>query len=1260
MGQTASNVGKVVGDLGRRAANYLTGNYPATIEQNEEQPRENQAREPDVPEEDEEDEEILDQQLPPEPGHDIFPNPDDLILTRDIPADLRPAVREYTYQLERFQFDNREWVLDQLQDIFCNKIYEETRYHSYRVTIFQKLRLRAVTNGDHVTFDYYDPRYYEVIERGIEMDDIIYYYKMRSEQMRALIGLNMGSGQIVVELVYYQKLIFIGINDIAGNTYFEHPLIFGKKHLVNVRNTDNKCFLWSIAAYLQSERVVSHPERTSNYDITKFILKDIEMPMKISDISKFEDYNDLKINVFGFDKDGNQMIIRLSKDPENAIDLLLVEKDDLSHYVLIKNFSKFTVGTKFEGEMTFRCKRCMIYHHRNSSPRDKELIEEHLRDCGKEGSHTKVILPKEGSVMKFENFKKTLAIEHRIYYDFESFLVGDAKYVNTHMPNSFSISTVFSDPQFNTVYCSRVYDPIKEKEACIEDFLAALQAAEDNIKSIKKHCKKELPTDEFIARLDASKECEICGCELKGKNVMHSQINGKILYVCCAKCYKIDRNIIPVMAHNSRGYDGHLFIKQMFESIVDKEYRINCIAQNKEKYLSFSRVPNQFKGKKDLYELRFLDTFAFLADSLDSVAKSLVNKDTPWELKTKVYKHTYKYITENYTGNEKELFHLAIRKGVYPYEYINSVDKMALTELPPIAAFNSDLYSGKITRGDKEFVYICEIAQKEYDHAERVWKAFGCRTFADYHRLYLLIDTLLLTDIFENFREMCIAQYRGLDPCNYYTTPGYAFDAMLLVTGVKLDLLSDINMVQFVEKTIRGGISIAKHRYAKSGKNGNGDNENIIRYYDANNLYGCAMLDKLPTGGFKWVVPTEDLEFINNIGKDGRGAFLEIDIDYPEELHDYFKEYPPLADHFCPTEDMLSSYQKAFFEKVGKTEKLACTLINKRFYKVHYKMLQFVLTIGMKLVKVHRILSFDESDFMRPFISMNTTFRKAAKTDFEKNFYKLMNNSVFGKTMENVRNRIDFEICNPNKHVKLASSPLYSDTVIFSDKMLGVLRNRKEVTINKPIYIGAAILDISKVIMYDFHYNTVLPAFPDVKLIFTDTDSLTYLFNTTPAKFDEFVEDNFDKFDTSNYEPDHPHYSKKNAKVEGKFKSETGSEAIQEIVSLRSKCYAYTLPGMEDHNKSKGTKRCISNKMKMEDYKYSLFTGNKVYADSLAFRSIKHEIKTIAQRKIALNPFDDKNYILDDGISTLPFGHKDIAAHKAAANVVSLTNLLID
>ena len=282
------------------------------------------------------------------------------------------------------------------------------------------------------------------------------------------------------------------------------------------------------------------------------------------------------------------------------------------------------------------------------------------------------------------------------------------------------------------------------------------------------------------------------------------------------------------------------------------------------------------------------------------------------------------------------------------------------------------------------------------------------------------MDVYLLADVFENFRKQAHASY-GLDPAMYLTMPSFSWDACLKLTDVHLELIQDPGIHLFFENNIRGGISVISHRYARANVPGTPDYNpeepnSYILYVDANNLYGWAMSRRLPIGQFVFLSEDEKAAFVVfKISDDSRtGYVLECDLEYPAELHELHNDYPLAPQSLTITEDMLSSYCQSFGKKHFDCRKLVPNLLSKSKYVVHYQNLKFYLSHGLKLTKIHRILSFSQEEWMAPFVAFNTEKRQQAKTVVEQNMYKQSVNSTFGKTCENVRNRRNIHlVCDP-------------------------------------------------------------------------------------------------------------------------------------------------------------------------------------------------------------------------------------------------------
>ena len=576
------------------------------------------------------------------------------------------------------------------------------------------------------------------------------------------------------------------------------------------------------------------------------------------------------------------------------------------------------------------------------------------------------------------------------------------------------------------------------------------------------------------------------------------------------------------------------------------------------------------------------------------------------------FANTYKFC-----DNDLDKFIMLLQKGVYPYEYIDGWDKFNEKIIPGKDSFYSNLT-------------LENISETDYAHANNVFKRFNINNLGEYHDLYLRSDTLLLADIFENFRKSCLKNYE-LDPAHFVSLPGLASQACLKKTNVELELLTDYDMLLMVEDGIRGGICHAIQRYAKANNKYMNDYDkkkkpSSIQYLDANNLYGKAMNEKLPVRGFRWMddISKIDEDFVKVYNKnDNKGYILDVDVDYPSKLQNLDSDLPFF------TERMI----------INNTKKLVCNLNDKNNYIVHINVLKQALDHGLKLGKVHRVIEFEQEAWLKEYIDVNTELRKKATNDFEKDFFKLMNNAVFGKTVENVRKHRDIKLVKTDKkRNKLVSEPNFH-TMKLIDNNLAIIEMKKvKVKMNKPIYLGLSTLDISKITMYEFWCDYVKIKYQDrARLCYMDTDS--FVVNIKTKDFNKDISQDVNKrFDTWNYTFDRPLPTGINKKVIGLMKDELGGDKITEIVALRPKAYSYITNDFIEMKKAKGTKKCVVNKMlRFDDYKKCLFDNGKVLKSQQRFKSENHELYTENINKIALSCDDDKRIVTSDRITSYPY-----------------------
>lgn len=645
----------------------------------------------------------------------------------------------------------------------------------------------------------------------------------------------------------------------------------------------------------------------------------------------------------------------------------------------------------------------------------------------------------------------------------------------------------------------------------------------------------------------------------------------------------------------------------------------------------------------------FKDTYRFFPGSLEAYAANLLPEQ---------FKNIEKFLSPKH---DSKLVDMLKRKGVFPYEYIDSFERYNETSLPEIHEFST---SDGTTRR--------HITPEDHQYAKDVFRFGKCKDIGAFNDLYLETDTLITADVFENYRNIAInPDTYGLDPAHYYTLPGFSWDAMLKFTDVKLELLSDLKMVNFFNKGMRGGVSQCSHRYAEANNPYMDtykptEESSYLMYLDVNNLYGWAMCHPLPVDEFQWMPDEEVAEMtvdsIESLPVDGyHGYIFEVDLEYPAALHNQHNDLP-----FCPVK-----------KKINGVEKLCLTLEPKTHYITHYRNLKLAIKNGLVLTKIYKGLKFHQSTWLAPYIRFNNDLRTKAKTPAEKDTFKLSNNSIFGKSVENVKKRRNIYLCQSwssdgqkRGAENYIASGYCKKVKVFNDSLIAVELAQKSINFNKPIYVGFTVLELSKIRMYDFHYNMMRHVYPQpgqLQLCYMDTDSFIYHIKTNDYYEDMKTlihqkyarEDDIRTFDTSNYQIDNPYgYAQLNKKVLGAMKDEAGGLPMTLFIGLRAKAYYYEIEGQDGTRKAKGIKRRVADTLMKDDYMHCLKEPEaKIRKTMVVFRSDHHKIYSERVRKVALNGADDKRIIYHDGISTFAYGHTDVQLFELESEFINDNNI---
>ena len=699
------------------------------------------------------------------------------------------------------------------------------------------------------------------------------------------------------------------------------------------------------------------------------------------------------------------------------------------------------------------------------------------------------------------------------------------------------------------------------------------QEDEENYKNINicRFCEKEIIFDKVRDH-----------CHLTGK------YRGPAHNTCNLNVTQKQSNFIPFIFHNFSNYDCHMFFKKLVDKKNDKVI-FDIIPKTNEEYISVTYGC-----------IRFVDSYRFLSSGLDSLVKNLDEDD--FKILKKEFPDKWQYLN---------------KKLAYPYEYFNSIDdyKKSVHNLK-----KEDFFS-KLKNGYPD---IGEIRR-----TKEIIEIFNIKNGKELTELYLKSDVILLADVFEKFIKISIEEY-GINPLYCVSLPGYTWQCGLKYTEINLQTLQDKDMILLLENNIRGGISsVMGDRYIKSD-----DNKKIL-YIDANNLYGHSMSEPLPYDEIKFDNEVKLEKILNTPDDNDIGYLIEVDLKYPDNIKKKTKNLPfaPVNKKINP--DNFSDYMKEIKpDTYIQTSKLICDWSYKKNYLVHYRMLKFYIRHGMEVVKIHNIISFKQGRWLEKYISFNTQKRNKAKNDFEKDFFKLLNNAFYGKTMENVRNRLKIKFIKKDDYSEIIKqqSKLTFDGIHKSyENFDSYTFKQNEVLMDKPIYLGFAVLELSKLHMYETYYDKLQPYFrqENIQLHYIDTDAFVLSLKTQGIIKD--LKNLEDIFDFSNLDKTHELFSNKNKKVIGKFKIETPKNIwIDEFVCLRSKMYAFKC-GDDSKNKLKGISKSQSKNIKFEEYYKCLF-GKEYQRECKDYiiRSINHEMVLQEVKKSTLSIFDDKRCYINN------------------------------
>ena len=701
--------------------------------------------------------------------------------------------------------------------------------------------------------------------------------------------------------------------------------------------------------------------------------------------------------------------------------------------------------------------------------------------------------------------------------------------------------------------------------------------------------------------------CRFCEKEILSDNVRdHCHLTGKYRGPshnnCNINVRQADSNFIPSAFHNFSNYDCNKFFKNLVDLKKDK-VKFKIVPKTNEEYIVVKYGCS-----------RFIDSYRFLSESLDKLVKNLDGDD--FRILKKEFPDKWQYLN---------------KKLAYTYQYFNSINDYK----KPVNDLKKEDFFSKLKNN-----YLDDV---EIERTKEIIKLFNIKDGEELNKLYCKTDVILLADVFEKFVEVSTEEYK-INPLYCLSLPGYTYQCALKYTNIKLQTLQDKDLILSIENNIRGGkSSVMGDRYVKSDEN------NSIIYIDATNLYGHSMSQMLPYDEIEMWHGHPDkywngLDEILNTPDDSEiGYFLEVDLKYPDNIKEKTKYFP-----FCPENKKINpnkynEYMKSLKpENHTKSKKLICDWSDKKKYLIHYRMLKFYVRHGMIVEKIHEIISFKQSKWLECYISSNTQKRNKAKNDFEKDFFKLLVNAAFAKFLENVRNRLNLELIKKGdikKIIKQQSKLTFNGIQKSYENYDSYTFNKNETVMDKAIYVGFAILELSKLHMYETYYDTLQPYFgqENLQLHYIDTDGMFLSMKTKDIIKD--LKNLEDIFDFSNLDKNHELYSENKHKIIGKFKIETPKNIwIDEFVCLRSKAYSFKCKNKDENkNKIKGISKSQSKHIKFEEYYNCLFGGEyQKEGNNYIIRSINHEMVLQEVKKSTLSIFDDKRCYINN-IESIPW-----------------------
>ena len=1140
---------------------------------------------------------------------------------------LSARLVEISFQNDK-KFNNITSFLEEYRTALCSHIGSVLSIHSYlKFKLFISVKVSSSQVRKLITSNPYLLIYKQQILEGIEKSYHEIYKKFAAKS------------KTYFDNIYYVKCEIYKIHNspVGGMVKCKSSMPslfkFTKSCILNIelpQTLQEMCFIYSVGASIKQVPLCEKPSRPHHYyDIVETFDKNSYCKlMPIHRFSHFENANRLNLNVFSINfekKRLEKVFISDNSYYERFANLLLYNE----HYYAIRNMAnlikliKTRLGKKTDDYASRKvlnrnklstCMRCF------QTVRNRKAAKRHSLYCLNKDSRFE--MPDKDEFIEFSTHRALFMKPFIHYFDFEAMIqqcdVMHSENIlqeGKHVPVSVGILRICAD---NDKFSKKI--KLLHGNDVISQFWEYLKEEQKEVESIIHETNFPIHFSKTqLEKYQKAERCYSCYQEFSSnikKVADHNHFKEKhnFRYALCDKCnltYGANTDVnLTLLCHNLN-YD----IKFLLERIECKD-KVEILARNSQNYLSVK-----------IGTFLFLDTMNFLSGSLAQNIETVRRDSIDHFVQTKKL------------CPDIDKLNLLLKKQVYPYDYAKTLDDYCIPNLPPKVKFFNRLTQ-------------TNISDEEYEHAEHVYKIFNCQTFLDYHLVYLSSDVYLLSDCFELFRKNTMNN-SGLDAAKFVTKHSLNFQEYLLLSREKIPLITDREILDFIQKGIKGGFSVINQKLAIANNPlcpqfyNPSKPKSYMLYLDANNLYSKALSFKLAFSEYRWLSQDEinKLDFKMLPSEGDIGYIVEADLIYPSDIHEQTADFPFCLERMHITDEMLSKYSLDLKNKLGlfdtRSKKLVGTMYDKKNYIIHSRLLSYFLNNGMKVTKIHKALAFYQKTWLKDYMDKNTKLRQQADSKIMRDFYKLKNNSLYGKLLQSDKNKIHVKVVtNVKDFDKQVSKPNFKSYHKLTDNVFLIVLEKKS-KLTRPLPGALCCLDFAKLIMYQFHALT-RECLPNSRILFSDTDSFLLYAETENIYSDLSSIKQY--LDTSNYNEKHSLFSSSERLIPGLFKDEfpikdlTFPEIPMIFVGLKPKMYMIYTNHSSYYTKSKGVGSNRSNKYKLQDFIDALINGAKRKERIISIRTRDAQIFTEQSIRTTLNSFDDKRYFINQ-VFSLPFGY---------------------